>query len=176
MQKFYSKSSFVQRGLAYGAGSFLVILLTYIPYAVTGYGQVWFSSVIAAPLNYANSQLSVLGVLAVYTKYVLKSLAGVTDSMFGISLLLWIGGLIGIGSIFLQWFNAAREKRLGLLWLCLFAFGTGISILKGGAAHTHYLIQLAPFLALTTTAFINTFLYGSISWLTISIIVFLSGL
>ena len=171
-----SKSSFVQRGLAYGSGSFLVILLTYIPYGVTGYGKVWFSSVILAPLNYANSQLSVLEVLEVYTKYVQKILTNVADNMFGISLLLWIGGLIGIGCIFLQWFNGSREKRLGLLWLCLFAFGTGISVLKGGASHTHYLIQLAPFLALTTTAFLNAFLYGSIRWLAISIIVLLSGL
>ena len=171
-----SKSSFVQRGLAYGTGSFLVILLTYIPYGVTGYGEVWFSSVILAPLNYANSQLSLLEVLEVYTKYVQKTLTKVTKHMFGISLLLWIGGLIGIGSIIFQWFNGSREKRLGLLWLCLFAFGTGISVLKGGAAHTHYLIQLAPFLALTTTAFLNAFLYGSIRWLAISVIVLLPGL
>ena len=171
-----SKSSSLPRGLAYAAGSFLVILLTYIPYAVTGYGQVWFSSVILAPLNYANSQLSVLEVLAVYVEYVRKSLANVTGSIFGISLLIWIGGLIGISSICLQWFNASREKRLKLLWLCLFLFGTGTSVLKGGAASTHYLIQLAPFMALTAAAFLNTFLCGSISWLTISIILLVLGI
>ena len=170
-----SKSSFIQRGLAYSAGSFLIILLTYIPYAVSGSGKVWFSSVILAPLNYANYQLSFLGVLELYTKYVLKSIINVTNSMFGISILLWIGGLIGIGSIIFQWSNASREKRLGLSWLCLFLFGTGISIVKGGAAHTHYLLQLTPFLALTATASLNTILYSSISWLAISVIVLFSG-
>ncbi len=52
-----SNNSILQRRLAYAAGSCLVILLTYVPYAVTGYQQVWFSSFILAPLNYANSQL-----------------------------------------------------------------------------------------------------------------------
>ncbi|MDJ0577548.1 MAG: glycosyltransferase family 39 protein [Xenococcaceae cyanobacterium MO_234.B1] len=170
-----SNNSILQRGLAYAGGSGLVILLTYLPYVVTGYQQVWFSSVILAPLNYANSQLSVLEVLAVYKQYIQKSLSDVRGTMFGISLLVWIGGLMGIGSIFIQWFNASREKRLGLLWLCLFLFGTGISVLKGGAARSHYLIQLAPFIALTGAAFLNTFLHGYVGWLTISIIIFVLG-
>lgn len=109
-------------------------------------------------------------------EYVRKSLANVTNNMFSISLLMWIGGLIGIGSICFQWFNASREKRLKLLWLGLFIVGTGISVLKSGAAHTHYLIQLAPFTALTAAAFLNTFLFSIFNWLTIGIILLVLGL
>ena len=168
-----SNHSILQRGLAYAAGGCLVILLTYIPYAVTGYQQVWFSSVILAPLNYANSQLPALGALEAYKNYIWESLSNVGEPIFGVSVLMWIGGLLGIVCLFIQWFDASVKERSGLIWLFLFLLGTWVSLLKGGAAHTHYLIQILPFMALTSAAFLNLFRSTVTHWLIIGLFVFI---
>jgi hypothetical protein len=184
----------LQRGLAYASGSCLVIALTYLPYAVAGHQQIWWSSVILAPLSFANSQLSILGtftrqvgfiVLMIFPmqaiqeilpahihlpEYLLRGPRGQTH-LCGISALLWIGGLAGLAFIVAQWRNTSRAKRRGLVLLTMFLFGTEISILKGGGTRSHYLIQLVPFMALTAAAFLNTLLSSKARLLTISVVV-----
>jgi hypothetical protein len=76
----------------------------------------------------------------------------------------WIGGLAGLLTIFIQWKNASRINKYGSALLLLFIFSTLISILKGGAAYEHYLIQLVPFMALSAAVFLNASYPGKAGW------------
>ena len=138
-----SPYTILQRGLIYASGGFLVILLTYLPYVITGYQKLWVSSVILASLSYANSQLSASEILIQY----------LTKKNF-VSSLIVILALIGICFIFFQLFKYFRlkklEDKLGFICFFLLFAGTGISILQSGASHYHYLIQITPFVALVT--------------------------
>ena len=164
-----SLARFFQRGLVYAAGGCLVVFLTYLPYAIAGYQQVWFDSVIVAPLSYANSQLSELEILGNY----------LINKVLEIRILTCVG-LMEIGLIFVQSLAAFKQKRLekklGLICLFLFFLGTGISILRSGEDHRHYLIQLVPFIALITAAYLSTFLHKPISRLKTSVIVLVLGI
>ena len=154
----------VKRGLIYAAGSCLVILSTYLPYAITGYHKIWFNSVIVAPLTYANSQLSAVEILGIY----------LNSNVLGIKIIISIG-LVAIAFLVVQLIKAFKQKRLEselrLICFLVFFLATGISILKGGAAYNHYLIQLVPFIALITAVFLSRFLYKPMSLLTINVIV-----
>lgn len=164
----YSIEVIVKRGLIYAAGSCLVILSTYLPYAITGYHKIWLNSVIVAPLTYANSQLSAAEILGVY----------LNSNVLGIRIIISIG-LVAIAFLFGQLIKSFRPKRLEselrLICFLVFFLGTGISILKGGAAYNHYLIQLAPFIALITAVFLSRFLHKPMSLLTINVIVLGAG-
>ena len=164
-----SLNCILQRGLVYAAGSCLVVLLTYIPYLITGYQKLWFSTVILAPLNYANSQLSELEILGTY----------LTNNHFGSKIIISLG-LIELSLIFIRLIKAFKkkilEKNLELICLFLFFFGTMVSIFKGGAAHNHYLIQLVPFIALITAFYLSNFLRKPICRLKTSVIIFVIGL
>jgi 4-amino-4-deoxy-L-arabinose transferase-like glycosyltransferase len=163
----------LQRGLAYAAGSCLVIALTYLPYLVAGQPQIWWLSVILAPLSYANSQLSISEAFRQHTRYIGTSLANIWGSLFGISVLVWMGGLAGIPYLLAQWSNASQEQRRGVILLFLFFVGTALSILKGGAAFSHYLIQLVPFMALAAAVLLNALLVSRFRWLTTGFVVLL---
>ncbi len=166
-----SSYDFLKRGIAYAAGIFIVIGLISLPYIVTGHQQLLWNSMILAPLSYANSQLSILEIFRTHIRFIRKSISNIQESLFGISVLIWIGGLAGILLSVVQWKNASREKQRGLVLLYLFLVGTGISIVKGGAAYSHYLIQLVPFIALPAAAFLDALLSSRVRWLTITVVV-----
>lgn len=170
-QKPLKAKDIMKRGLAYTAGHFLIISLIYIPYAVTGNQQILWDSVIVASLSYSNSQLSTLQTLKQHLIYIKETISNIEKTLFWISSLVWIGGLAGIIFKIVQFKSFSEEKRRGLLWLTLFLFGTGISILNSGAAHIHYLIQIIPFMSLAAAAFFNTLFSSKARWLTISIVV-----
>jgi hypothetical protein len=90
--------------------------------------------------------------------------------LFGISILVWLGGLAGFILIFCQWQTFSKQKRSGFLLLGIFLLGTGISIVKGGAAYSHYLIQLIPFMALGSAVFVDFLLFSRAKWFIVSII------
>jgi hypothetical protein len=61
-------------GLAYAAGNFLVVFITYLPYWISGYQKVWWNSVIWASLSYANTNLSILGALVAQIRYLWRAI------------------------------------------------------------------------------------------------------
>ena len=166
-----SSYNLLKGGIAYAAGSFLFISLIFLPYIVTGHQQLLWNSMILAPLNYADSQLSMLEALGVHQSFIWKSISNIQASRFGISILIWIGGLAGILFSIVQWKKTSRDKQQGIVLLYLFLFGTGISIVKGGAAHTHYLIQLVPFMALPAALFLYALFSSRIRWVTMTMVV-----
>ncbi|MGK7928727.1 MAG: ArnT family glycosyltransferase [Spirulina sp.] len=160
---------FFKRGLAYAAGISISIGLVFLPYIITDRLELLWNSMILAPLSYAGSQSSILETFERQMRIIGNSIYKIQGSLFGISILIWIGGLMGIVFSIVQWKNTSREKKRGLIWIYLFLIGTEISILKGGVVYGHYLIQLVPFLALPAAAFLNTLLSRSVRWPAITV-------
>ena len=165
-----SSHDFLKRGMSYATGVFIVIGLISFPYLVTGNLQILWDSMILAPLSYANSQLSILETFRRHIKFIGASIYNIQTSFFGINLIFWIGGLAGIFLSILKWKNTPREKQWGLIWSYLFLVATVISIVKGGAAYSHYLIQLVPFIALPAAVFLNVLFSSRVRWLTITVV------
>ncbi|HPS94536.1 MAG TPA: glycosyltransferase family 39 protein [Deltaproteobacteria bacterium] len=138
-----SLRSSLRCGAAYAAGGILVLLLVFLPYAVTGQQGLWWSSVILAPLSYASSQLSFSGA---FVKQMSDTAAGV---------LVVLGGLAGLAAMVARWKTFPETTRRGAFFLMGFFFSTEFSILRSGASYPHYLIQLAPFAALAVAALPN---------------------
>ncbi|OAB57963.1 hypothetical protein AY600_07870 [Phormidium willei BDU 130791] len=136
----------IRQAVSYSLGSFLVCFLTFFPYWLMGHSKLWWLSVIIAPLNYSDSQL---GASQVFNRLKDGLISSSENKMiFGITLLLWLGGAFGIVlSILLKnkqvYSRSHPAIALGLLTISIF-----ISILETGAAHQHYLIQLVPCLGL----------------------------
>jgi 4-amino-4-deoxy-L-arabinose transferase-like glycosyltransferase len=148
------------RGLAYVSGGCFVLLLVFLPYAITGYQKLWLSSVIIAPLNYARFQLSAMDALREHIGYISQSFTLKKGPLLVVSSLMWLGGLAGLVFIHLQWRKKPLAIKLRLALLATFLIGTFISIIVGGAAFPHYHIQLFPFMALFAAAFAHICLSG----------------
>ena len=157
-------------GIAYAFGGLFVLILIYLPYVFTGNQKLWWTSVVLAPLSYAGAQLSFLGAFKQHIQYIGKTISDIKQPLFGIGALVWVGGLAGLSIITIQMRNAPRNKRLGSILLVVFLLSTTISVLKGGAAYEHYLIQIIPFMALAAAVFLNTFFLSNARWLIIGAI------
>jgi 4-amino-4-deoxy-L-arabinose transferase-like glycosyltransferase len=156
------------RGFAYAAGGVVIIFSTFIPYLISNHQQLWWSSVIVASLQRANTKLSVLAVFK-------GQLGNITwlflqPHLFGIFSLFWIGAIAGLVLLAMRWNKISESQKLGWLFWAIFLLSTEISILKSGAAHEHYFIQLIPFLALPAGLFLDTILFRHSNWLVISVV------
>jgi 4-amino-4-deoxy-L-arabinose transferase-like glycosyltransferase len=168
--------NFLRRGICYGLGSFLAVMLTFIPYWVTGYGSTWYSSVIKAPLNYADFQYTIWEALQFQINFILSHILPIQEfnrflaeffntpqeqpqvDLIGISLLIWVGGIVGIWIIGKHWGQDSATKQERLIILGGFFFATEISILKSGATFSHYYIQIVPFFAIASAVFLHDLL------------------
>ncbi|MBV5262374.1 glycosyltransferase family 39 protein [Synechococcus moorigangaii CMS01] len=123
----------LRKGLAYGAGNVFVILATLLPYLSTGEIDIWWRSVILAPLNYSSTEGSI-------ANSILFFLAG--DEISAVGFLLTI---IGVWYVWQAWqtLSPVQQKiwQIGLLFYGAIA----ISMIRSGATFEHYFIQVAPF-------------------------------
>ena len=138
-----STGDVLRRGLAYACGNLVVVLLTYIPYAIAGYQQTWWSSVIFAPWIYANSQ---------------SKSSWDAIGLNVLCVLLLIAGWFGLKLLFRRSKKISQVQQNQLTLLVMFFLATEISILKSGASYSHYTIQLYPFFGLIAALLLNTFL------------------
>lgn len=170
------------RGLAYTTGSVVVVSLTFLPYLLTGQFSVWWQNVVVLSLNYASSQLSWLRAMQIHFDTILFTIFErgkflMLAKPFGIafiSLLVWLGGLLGLAIVAIR----TRKKisgwqRRDTIALVVFFASTGLSIVRGGAAFPHYLIQLVPFAALFAAAGFTLVFEKARNW-QIAIALFLS--
>jgi 4-amino-4-deoxy-L-arabinose transferase-like glycosyltransferase len=145
----------VKCGLGYVSGICLVVLLTFLPYAVTDNSQIWWSSVVLAPMTWASSRLSFLDTLRKQIEPIWAAFPYIDGTLVGASIVLILGVLAFFVVFFLVWRKTPKTKWQALLLLIVFLFGTEVSILRSGVAHGHYFIQLAPFISLMVAAFLN---------------------
>ena len=78
---------------------------------------------------------------------------------FGLSnILLWLGFLGGGGLIAIRWRSFESEQTYSIILGAVFFTGVTSSIILGGNANGHYLIQLIPFISLGAGYFFSTLL------------------
>ena len=110
--------------IAYGIGIILIISLTILPYHLQGNFDLWWKSVIEAPLNYAGARRnSIIETLPFY--------------------------IVIVGFLFFAWKKKKLDyKNPDIQLLLVTIIGVLLSFIKGGRINGHYLIQLFPFLVI----------------------------
>lgn len=126
----------IKCGLAYAVGGCLILILTCLPYLLTGNQELWWNSAILAPLSYSTAQLSFLGAFSKQIYYV------------GPFILIWFSFFAGITVVIMHWRTTSGADKYGSILVLVFFFSVEISILSSGAYWGHYLNQLFPFMAL----------------------------
>jgi 4-amino-4-deoxy-L-arabinose transferase-like glycosyltransferase len=138
-------------GLAVGLGGSLVLLASYLPYALSGHSSLYMRSVFTVPLAYAASKLGFVDTLLAMIGYALPSWDPLAENGGGsLKLLLWTGGAVGLIAPLLIFQN--KERVITAMWLVIFCTTVCFSILLSGHAWGHYLIQAAPFFAIGVAA------------------------
>jgi len=123
---YFVRTKKIKRGVAavasYGLGIILIILLTLLPYYLQDLQNLWWKSVIIAPLDYASARrYSLLKLLPTF--------------------LLVIGLLVFGGK---KKFLNFQDSSIQILLVT--TFGVLYAFFKGGRINSHYLIQLYPFI------------------------------
>ncbi|KAA2219524.1 MULTISPECIES: ArnT family glycosyltransferase [Maribacter] len=125
------KKSTLWNVLAFGTGVLLVILLTILPYYMSGQLEVWWKSVILAPLEYSEAR-----------RFSLLKLAP-TFIVIGVFLFYcWKNAIISVKD---------RTSLILFMAIC----GVLFSFFKGGRINGHYLIQIHPMLVIFLGIFLN---------------------
>jgi hypothetical protein len=134
-----------------GLGGSLVLLASYLPYALSGHSSLYMRSVFTVPLAYAASKLGFVDTLLAMIGYALPSWDPLAENGGGsLKLLLWTGGAVGLIAPLLIFQN--KERVITAMWLVIFCTTVCFSILLSGHAWGHYLIQAAPFFAIGVSA------------------------
>jgi len=121
----------VFRGTLYGAGVLIIIGLTILPYYISGITEVWWNSVVLAPLEYASAQQPSIFKVAPFFIVII-----------GFFIFAWKK----------QWINF-RDSNIQLMLVAI--LGVLIAFYKGGKINGHYLIQLHPMLVLFVVLVLN---------------------
>jgi len=108
--------------IAYGVGILLVIGLTILPYFLTEQLDLWYNSVVKAPLAYSESR-----------RYSVFKLMPILIILGGFFLFVWKKRYIDF-------------KKPATQLLLVTIIGVVLSFIKGGRVNGHYLIQLHPLL------------------------------
>ncbi|MGC9196268.1 MAG: ArnT family glycosyltransferase [Syntrophobacteraceae bacterium] len=140
---------FWQRLLPYIAGGIIPLLLVFIPYVLKGKEHLFYTSVIYAPLNYSNSQLSSLQAMRKY----IGSAFEPARLLVGFPIFACL--LLGAPKFFSVRKEFSDSTKTFLAMLTVFAVATAFSIVKSGAAFEHYLIQVLPFAAIFSAFFLE---------------------
>lgn len=132
----------------YCFGGLVGLVLVAFPYLINGLDNLWFTSTFLAPLSYSNSQLNLIQVA-------LNQLENIWWATFpkGDFGLMTLGIFLWLGSC--AFFFMKRNFHSNILVYVFFL--VCLSILKGGAAFSHYLLQIFPFVCLFSAFFWTTF-------------------
>ncbi|WP_422857943.1 ArnT family glycosyltransferase [Flagellimonas sp. S174] len=127
----------LSNGFFYGLGILTLIFLVYLPYYLAGLSELWWKSVILAPLNYAGAR---------------------QDSLIKLSAF-----ILPVG-FFL--FYSIRKNILDLnqrtsLILTISTLGILVAFYRGGRINGHYLILLYPVLLPLIGAFLSTLSFSN---------------
>lgn len=119
-EKEYSKAFW--NTMAYGVGILLVIGLTILPYFLADQLELWYNSVVEAPLAYSESRR--------YPIYKLMPILIILGSFF---VFIWKKRYVDF-----------KQSEIQILLITI--IGVVLSFIKGGRVNGHYLIQLHPLL------------------------------
>jgi hypothetical protein len=145
----------IKRGLVYGAGGLSVLVFSLYPYLMARRPLTDWVNYLSMAWIHSGSHFSFLQAAREHGSYILSAASGAleaasaSDIWFApISVLVWFGGLIGLVVALIPSRGVAEGDRKGRVLLVILFLGTCFSILRGGTAYDHYLIQVVPFLTL----------------------------
>ncbi|HEY9750583.1 MAG TPA: hypothetical protein V6C63_18015 [Allocoleopsis sp.] len=171
----------ILRGSAYALGGLAVIALTFLPYVITNQTHLFWQSVVLAPLSYSGSKYSSFGALKIHLRKVFNLFldrsiifSHLPSSQSVITILIFLGGLLGILLTVIRWKKLGSWERRGNILITIAFISTSISILKGGEAFSHYWIQIIPFLSLFAALVYEPILRKKFLWQTMPVAFLLS--
>lgn len=123
--------------VSFGTGIIVVVLLTILPYYINNQFQIWWDSVILAPLEYTEAR-----------RFSIFKLAPTFILIGGFLFYCWKKGIISL------------KKRTSILLLVAIC-GVLISFFKGGRVNGHYLIQVHPMLVIFVAIMIHQLYHQS---------------
>ena len=147
--------------VVYALGGLVVVFLTLLPYLLTGQSMLWWDSVVIAPLKYSNEQYGIVEVFfkqAAHSLGIYKRGENIYTAQTATGLMLWLPALFGFYLLKTNWSQLDRQQRSLFLMAAVYFTSVGLSIIVGGAAHAHYLIQLMP-----SAALLAALTYGKIT-------------
>lgn len=123
----------VFKGLLYGAGILIVVGLTILPYYLRSITDLWWNSVVLAPLDYIEAR-----------RYSFLKLAPIFIILLGFFIMAWKK----------KWLNF-KDFKIQLLLAAI--LGVLFALYKGGRVNGHYLIQLHPMLVILVGIVLSQF-------------------
>jgi hypothetical protein len=178
-----SASRLLTRGLAYASGVLLIVIITIIPYLISGHFQLWFDSVIRAGIAYSSDRRSLESLLRlIYCGFGFGIHWGDGSARHPVLLLgvlLWIGGLVGLLCCAGRWHQFSQRRRNAIVAATVFLFGATMSVAVTGPGFAHYLVQIVPWFAIflgftiasVSIRMVRWYLAGSISAVLITVAV-----
>jgi hypothetical protein len=131
----------LQRLVAYGLGFMATIGATCLPYLWAGKWPLWWTYVVETPLQYSRAR----------TAELLHDLRSIHPGLLVLGVLLGILLHGGIGMVMIRHWQAAENssRRSAIAILGISFLATELSILRTGMGEFHYLLQLAPWFAIS---------------------------
>ncbi len=136
----------IMAGAAYAAGGLGVVALTALPYVISGEGDLWWMSLVVAPLAYAGAQPPLDAFLKLVGGYFQRG-----DAAFWFGSLFFTLSLGSMGWAISRLTVKGSENKREIAIVVIVTMGIGMTLVKGGA-YWHYLLQIAPFLSLFAAA------------------------
>ncbi|MEM9772521.1 MAG: glycosyltransferase family 39 protein, partial [Cyanobacteria bacterium P01_D01_bin.73] len=141
-----------EQGLYYASG-FGVTAILLIPYLYTGNFNEWWAVNIQGVLTYALTGKSIGG--ALYAQ-ILNLISTYSDpSLWLLGGVTWGGAIIALVSLPYSWKRLSSNQRRRYSLLLVYGVLVLFSIIRGGMGFSHYLIQLAPFVAILSAQFLR---------------------
>lgn len=127
--------------LLFGTGILLIIILTILPYYLEGKPELWWKSVVLAPLAYIDARR--------------ESFLDLAPTF-----------LLLAGFFFFAWKNKhLNYKSISIQFLIVAIIGVLFAFFKGGRINGHYLIQLHPILVVLVVLVISQVqFFKNLSW------------
>jgi 4-amino-4-deoxy-L-arabinose transferase-like glycosyltransferase len=145
----------VRRQLAFIVGHLIIGVVVLMPYLYVGEIRLLWRSTILAPLAYSGSRSSLAEASEEQLHNIVQILTGKQALLSSLSWGMALLGLVVIGLYWRQW-SSRQQQAAGMT--AAFTGAVALSIVKSGAAHSHYLIQLVPFVSLLATVFFGAFM------------------
>ena len=139
----------VARGFAYAAGALLVVLLTVMPYLVSGRLPLWFDTVIRAGLAFSSQHRSGDNLAKlVQNGFGLRADGATRYQVLVLGVLLWLGGLAGLLCCAGRWRALAAPQRDAVVASAVLLIGATLAVVMTGPPYGHYLVQMVPWFAI----------------------------
>jgi hypothetical protein len=139
----------VTRGFAYAAGVLLIVLITVIPYLVSGRLPLWFDTVVRAGIEFSSNRRSFENLLQlVQNGFGIRSDGSTRYQVLLLGALLWMGGLAGLLCCAGRWRQLSQQRRHAIVAAALFLVGATLSVAVTGPPYGHYLVQSVPWFAI----------------------------